>query len=389
MPALESAHAENLVRAMGLVIRPSRLMFVSTDLNSGGGAESMLARLVTARPPLADDILVVSLTSGGFFAQKMREAGIKVVELDFKRASGILPGLFKLVKLIAQAKPEIVQGWMYHGDLAALIALTISGRRKMTRLIWSIRCSALDLSRYGTVISLVIRACTLLSGRPDLITANSIAGMKSHLAMGYCPRASAILGNGIDMDAFKPDRNARLSVRRELHIGVDTIVLAHVARVDPMKDHDSFLRAMEELPDICALLIGPHTEALPSAPNIVRLGLRNDVAQLLSAADFIVSSSAFGEGFSNAIAEGMACGLPAIATDVGDAREIVGDTGLIVRPGDALAFAAAVRTLAAEPIATRRLRAQRARERIATLFSLELAVDNFRAVYNGTVQRDS
>jgi glycosyltransferase involved in cell wall biosynthesis len=367
--------------------RPSRLMFVSTDLNSGGGAEGMLARLVTAQPRLADDIIVVSLLPGGLHAQQMRTAGIRVVELDFKRASGILLGLFRLAKLIAQTKPSIVQGWMYHGDLAALLALTMSGRRTMTKLLWSIRCSSLDLSRYGAALSLVVKACTLLSGRADLITANSIAGMKSHLAMGYHPRDSAIIANGIDMHVFKPDSSARLAVRRELRISEDAIVLAHVARVDPMKDHSNFLRAMAELPEMCALLIGYRTEFLPSAPNIFRLGLRSDVARLLTAADFIVSSSAFGEGFSNAIAEGMACGLPAIATDVGDAREVVGDTGLIVKPGDPLALTAAARALAAESAPARRGRAQRARERIDAYFSLERAVDNFRVLYDGVTQR--
>ena len=115
-----------------------------------------------------------------------------------------------------------------------------------------------------------------------------------------------------------------------------------------MKDQATFLAAMTQLPDLFALLVGAGTETLAATHNVVRLGRRNDVPRLFAAADFVVSSSRFGEGFSNALGEGMACGLPAVATDVGDAKLIVGDTGLVVPPGDPHALAAAIRTLAGE-----------------------------------------
>ena len=176
------------------------------------------------------------------------------------------------------------------------------------------------------------------------MTANSVAGLKSHLALGYRPRRAEVVANGIDIDEFRPDSAARHAVRTELDIADDAIVLAHVARVDAMKDHGSFLAAMAQLPDLSAVLVGAGTENLPAAPNVLRLGRRHDVARLFAAADFAVSSSRCGEGFSNVLAEGMACGLPAVATDVGDAKLIVGDTGLVVPPESPDALAAAIRT---------------------------------------------
>jgi glycosyltransferase involved in cell wall biosynthesis len=370
---------------VGVTRRLRKIVYVTAGLR-GGGAEAMLTRLVTAQPSVADEITVVSLLPAEAHianphVERLRAGGVAVIELDFGRPRGLAAGLFRLARLIATTKPDIVQGWMYHGDLAALVALAMSGRRRQTRLIWSIRCSALDLTRYGIGLRAVVNTCTLLSRRPDLVTANSAAGLASHLARGYRPRRAEVALNGIDVDEFKPDAAARRAVRSELGIPDDAIVLAHVARVDRMKDHGSFLAAMAELPELHALLIGAGTEKLPAAGNIFRLGRRHDVARLTAAADLVVSSSSFGEGFSNALAEGMACGLPAIATDVGDAALIVGDSGLIVPPRNPAALAAAIRTLAREPAAVRVERSARARTRIVEKFAMGRAVARYAELY--------
>ena len=201
------------------------------------------------------------------------------------------------------------------------------------------------------------------------------------MRLGYRPRRTEVVWNGIDTDGFQPDAAMRAAVRGELGVADDAILLAHVARVDPMKDHESFFAAMAQLPDLRTVLIGAGTENLPGASNILRLGRRADVARLLAASDIVVSSSAFGEGFSNALAEGMACGLPAVATDVGDAGAIVGDTGLIVPARDPLALSGALRTLAQEPAAARAERGRRARARIVENFAMARAVARFAELY--------
>jgi glycosyltransferase involved in cell wall biosynthesis len=365
---------------VGVSARPGKVLYVITHLWVGG-AEATLTRLVTAEPRIADEITVVALRPGGPHADRMRAGGVTVVELNFGALLGIAAGLYRLARLIARTRPDIVQGWMYHGDLAALIGLALSGRRRSTRLAWAIRGSDIDFSRYSRQLRLVVKACALLSRLPDLVTANSAAGLKTHLGYGYRPRRAEIVPNGVDTQRFRPDASLRAAARRELGIPSEAIVIAHVARINPMKDHDCFLAAMVELPDLRALLIGTDTEHLPDRANLLRLGGRDDVERLLPAADLIVSSSAFGEGFSNALAEGMACGLPAVSTDVGDAALIVGDTGAVVPPRDPRALASAIRALAGEDPAVRAERARRARARIVEEFSLERSVARWSEIY--------
>src|SRR5215470_230757 len=107
------------------MLRRRKIMYVTTDLFIGGGAEGMLTRMVTASPALADEITVVSLLPGESHTERLRAAGVGFVQLDFGHARGILSGLVRLAKLIADLRPDIVQGWMYHGDLAALVALAL------------------------------------------------------------------------------------------------------------------------------------------------------------------------------------------------------------------------------------------------------------------------
>ena len=128
-------------------------------------------------------------------------------------------------------------------------------------------------------------------------------------------------------------------------------------------------------------MVGNGTEQLNMPANAKALGQRGDVARLLAASDIVVSSSAFGEGFSNSVAEGMSTGLVPVATDVGDARRIVGDTGTVVPPRDANALARALAAVAVMPSDERRKKGLMARDRIASQFSLGLALDRYFKLY--------
>ncbi len=358
-------------------------MHVVTGLGVGG-AERMLARLVLA--PRTDPIetIVVSLLDAGGVADTIRAGGVPVAALGMRPGRLSPAGIWRLARLIRRHAPDVVQGWMYHADLCALAALALSGRRRRTRLYWGIRCSDLDLSRYSRVLRAVIGLCARLSPLPDGVMANSQAGLAHHLALGYRPRLAGVIANGVDCGVFRPSSTARERLRRSLGLDAGRVVAILPARLDPMKDHGSFLAALDQVPEVTGVAVGTGTETLPERDNLRSLGCRDDMPDLLAAADIVVSSSAYGEGFCNALAEGMAAGLPAVATRTGDSQDIVGEAGIVVPPKDPAALAVALRTLAADDGLRHRLGAQ-ARARIETRFSLGQAVAAFDRLHRDGV----
>jgi glycosyltransferase involved in cell wall biosynthesis len=358
-----------------------RVLHVITDLDVGG-AERSLISIALATKQRNWTPIVASLVPGGLFAATLRNSNVPVRQLGMKSSRHALFGLLRLAAVIRRERPAVIQGWMYHADLVATLALVLSGRWRKTKLFWGVRCSDMDFSKYNLQLRLVVRLCALLSRLPYGVIANSDAGREVHKRLGYKPKHFYVVHNGIETDRLKVPQGTRTQVRRELGLPPNGPVIATVARLDPMKDYECFLAALERLPGIDALAIGRGTENLPDRPKLRRLGQRDDIAELLAASDILVSSSAFGEGFSNAIAEGMAAGLPVVATDIGDARRMVGNAGIIVKPRDPEALAAALKRLIEAPEARARLGAL-GRRRVEDLFSLETALMGFENAYLG------
>lgn len=356
------------------------VLHVITNLATGG-AENTLTRLVLDQHRQGMAPTVVSLVGGGENEKVLRAAGVEVVSLHMRRHGVNGGGLLKLAALIRHRRPRLIQSWMYHADLVATLALWLSGRRKTTRLVWGIRCSNMDVRRYSILLRGVVGICRHLSRVPERIVANSQAGRQHHAHLGYAAKRMVVIDNGIDVHRFRPRPDLRHSMRQELGLAADAFVFVSLARLDPMKDYDSFIDLVRRFPTYQALAVGEGTQQLPDLPNLHRLGRRKDIIGLLAAGDVLVSTSTFGEGFSNALAEGMACGLPVVATDVGDARRIVGDGGLIVAPGDRAGLANALHRLASDT-AHRHEIGNKARQRIRDHFGMNRMASSFSRLYD-------
>jgi glycosyltransferase involved in cell wall biosynthesis len=343
-----------------------------------GGAEATLLQIAGGLRHRNFHQHVVCLSDLDTHAEELVRSGVETTILGLLSPLDFPPKAYRLLHLAFQLKPRIVQGWMYHGNLVAYLIHRLMPGRKDRRLLWNLRASNMDDERYGRLLHWSAK----ISGAPNVIIVNSSAGATFHLSRGYRPRRIEVIHNGIDTKRFVPNPTVRARLRTELGIPSDAKVAIHVARTDPMKNQAMFIETMAKLPRITGLLVGAGTEFLSLPQNCRALGLRRDVADLYAVADLVVSTSAFGEGFSNVIAEGMSAGLIPVATDVGDARDLVGETGFVIPPGDMHALLQVLEVSTEIDQHQRDALAMRARNRIIEQFSRAKSIDRYAKLYS-------
>ena len=354
-----------------------------------GGAERSLQNLITAKRKKGYTQYVIGLQKAGVDNESIKQSGIKLYELETYKLSDAIISIFKLAKLIRKIDPDVIQSWMYYADLFSIISLYISGKRKKVRLFWGIRCSNLNLSEYTLKLRLVVRLCKYFSHLPDGIVANSFSGKDYHINnLGYKNKNWIVIYNGIDIDKYKHDPIARIKLRKKLNISEDKIVISHVARVDPMKDHQTLLNSARDFPDITFILIGKGTEKLESTENVLKLGERDDVNELLSASDLFILTSKYGEGFSNAISEAMASELSVITTDTGDTKHILENTGSIFPVGNVKSLSALISHYISYDKETLKKLGAISRDRIESNFSLDVMIKEFDQLYKNQLNSE-
>lgn len=371
-----------------------RAVFVASGLGTGG-AEFALLRLCKALLERDSVPAVVSLEDEGTVGPALRDAGIPVLSLGLKSLGGWLRLRASLARLRSRHKPDLVQGWMYHGNLAAL-CFAQSG----CPVVWSVRQSLLG-NRDKLSTRMVIRASAQLSDRSAAIVYNSAAAKLQHEARGFSQASGSVIPNGFDLDVFRRDPDARARLRLELGLKQDHAVIGHVARFHPSKDHVGFLHAVAAVagrnPALRAVLAGPGVDSdnrdlvrfisqLGLEGRALLIGSRSDIPGLMSSFDVFCSSSNGMEGFPNVVAEAMSCEVPCVATDVGDARDVVGETGDVIRPNDRGELAAALERMVRRSAAERRELGAAARLHIASRYSIEAVADRYIRLYESLLR---
>jgi glycosyltransferase involved in cell wall biosynthesis len=277
---------------------------------------------------------------------------VPFIELGKGGRWDVLRFLLRLRRAIRNAGPDVLYSFVGSANLfAALVHPSISP----TKLVWSIRSSDMDLGRYDWAHRFAYGFERRLSRFADLIISNSHAGVEFAVANGFPRHRIAVVPNGIDTARFRIDPSLRKAQRAKWGISDIGLVVGMLARFDPMKGHTDFLRAAAHVAkvreDVTFVCVGGGPEEhdlkqladeLAISDRLLFPGPTPDPVAALNGVDLFCSASVWGEGFSNAIAEAMACGVPCVVTDVGDSAAIAANCGLVVPPSNPQRLAKAI-----------------------------------------------
>lgn len=366
---------------------------------SGDGAQRMLLRLVGSLRNYGALSIVVNLGKDDGVARNFEDAGIRVWSLGLSpNPLGAVRGARALASIISAYKPDIVQGWMYHANLLALLARGYS--RKKFVSFWNIRRGLDDYSERGAKTRCVIRSNAWLSKSVDRIVYCSDISRAQHEQFGFCSNNGVVLENGFDTYRFRPKPEQRAAIRNRYGIGNNEILIGNIGRYDIAKGHQYLIEAFGKLlasgVDARLIMIGRGIDSSNHelisllerhrcAEQVILLGEQLAVENITPAFDIYCSSS-ISEGFPNAIAEALACAVPCVVTDTGASREIVESAGWIVEPRDPQGLSRALALAIQSGADCRMAMGKFGRERIENSYGLKSITERYYSLYDGAAR---
>ncbi len=363
-----------------------------------GGAEGVLYRVCMHSQAIKHH--VVSLSSSGKYGPMLEALGVTVITLNMSPGRPSPMMFIRLVRLLRQEKPDVVQTWMYHGDLVGGLAARLAG---IQSVVWGVRHTTLEPRKSKKATIWITKLLAKLSWwLPSKIVVCAQQAMDVHEALGYDRSKMHFIPNGYDLADFHPGLDPEGEMKASLVPDQSIPLIGTVGRFDPQKDHANLLVALSILRDRAVsfrcVLVGTGMDHSNTqivqwiaqrglADYLQLLGQRNDIPNIMNSLDLHVLPSAYGEAFPNVVAEAMACGTPCVVTDVGDAAFIVGDTGWVVPPRDARALAEAISAALNNMIDIEQAsqRSSRARSRIEENFSIERMVVSYTNLWKSVV----
>lgn len=361
-----------------------------------GGAEHTLLRLLESVHTTFPSS-VVTLGRDGPLSERIRDLGVRVVPLDASGAGSMAARAPRLVSLLRDARPAVVQTWMYHADVIGGMAARLA---RAGPVVWNVRTTDLDPATEKRTTRAIVRVAAALSRRvPDRIVCNSHAARRAHVRLGYPDALLEVIPNGVAITPGRTDDAA--SLRAGVGLRPDDVVVGRIGRIAPVKGQLQLVDAIGRLaptrPALRLVLCGLGADASNSSlvdrieragisDRTVLLGPRADVERIHAMLD-VACSPSIEEGFPNAVAEAMAAGVPVCATDVGDSSLIVGDCGIIVAPGDIEALAIGVAKLVDLESGALRALGERARARIVGTFDVETMAAAYADLWTGLARR--
>ena len=354
--------------------RPLRVAHLVLGLEIGG-LEKVVLDLVRLADRRVLEPHVISLGEAGGLAPQFAAANVPVTALSAgSRRAAIVPFL----RLVRRLQPDILHTHNARPHQVGAIARALGCVGALVHT----KHGRNDPENWRTVVG--TRVASILSD--VIVSVSADAAEVARRVESVAPSKVVVIHNGIDTSWFQPSPPRALP---------SSPVAICVARLEPVKDHLTLLRAtrqvVDERPDFRLDLVGDGSargaierscRELGLGKNVFLHGTQRDVRSLLASADVFVMASV-SEGISLTLLEAMACGLPCVATDAGGNREVIvpGETGLIVPCRDASAIAQSLLLLLNQP--DRRLQMGRAaRTRIESHFDLRETVSSYTRLYS-------
>jgi glycosyltransferase involved in cell wall biosynthesis len=333
-----------------------------------GGAEGQLAQLAfgLAGGPLSPIVYCLSdrMQPHGTWLQKQ---GIRVRQLGGRSDAA---RTVVLTRWLRADEPALVHSFLYIANRYSFLATRFAGTRTLVT-------SARNCKRDPRLVHWLLDRAAFRASSAIVCNSETVAHYIARVYGAPLERAT-IVYNGVDLNRFRPPPSPRPA---------QPPTIGTVGRVTTQKNPELFLTAAATLlrrrPG-CRFTVLGDGDGLPAARQtaaemriadaVTFPGARLDVAETLRGLDVFWLTSSW-EGTPNALLEAMASGVPVVATDVGACREVIEDgvTGFLVAPDDPDGFARSTEALLADPGLAARM-AARARERVATRFSLEQMV---------------
>jgi glycosyltransferase involved in cell wall biosynthesis len=370
-----------------------RILHIITTL-AHGGAQSVLMQLLEGWEDRSDQQMVISLMGRAQLSAKIEALKIPVDHIRLHPGKLQPIKLLKLIRIIRTYKPDVIQTWLYHSDLLGSIAARLAGNMP---IVWGVHHTTTDWKSVGLSTWIVVRLLSRLSTYvPSIIVCCSQSTFQEHVALGYPREKMAVIPNGIDINRFRPNKSARTLLRKELSLSNNTKLIGMFARYHPQKDHLTFLQAAGILvklnPNVHYVLAGEGVDISNNdmraqiseqglEDNIHLLGSRNDIPLLAAGIDIATLSSSFGEALPQVIGEAMACGIPCVATNIGDTAVLVGNGGIIVQPKDPQDLADAWQSILELSNEQYRRLSNLACERIVEFYNSRDMIREYKSIY--------
>lgn len=366
-----------------------RVMHLITRLPVGG-AERLLAGVVSHLDRDRYESVVCCIQDGGAVADEIAASGIPVITLDLMGHGGfdrrVVPALCDIIR---RERIDLIHSHLYHANLYGRLAASRAG----IAAVASVHNTYSRRKWYRHLINWwLARKCAAVIAvsadiRDDILQHDHVPSQKV-----------IVVPNGIDMQRVVSGLT-RGEAKIRLGYAADVFLLGCVGRLEEQKGHAFLITALSALRTMYPQLrlaiagdgrkrqaLGEMAAQMGVADIVQFLGTRSDMADVLRAFDLYVMPSLW-EGLSLAMLEAMAAELPVIISDVGGAAEVLGDDefGIRVPPGDAEALALAIRQLIDSPSAREEL-ATKARRRVADRYDAKAMIKKLEGIYAAAIK---